>query len=709
MAVKLYQKLKQDLTQLAAWVRANYLGKVQNPTAGHFAGVDSNGNVVDSGYGSSSFQTPLSSQTAYNQKGSASAVPQITTNALGQVTAITEVPIDMPASINQLESVTTQESSVSGGTNVVTFTQTNGTQTSFNVKNGEKGETGATGATGPQGATGPTGPQGPKGDDGVSLGEIALTQEVTQDTDKVPSDKAVYDELANIKNKMGGYICTSTNLADALLEVPLDSRVPEFILSYPDAEDPFKYHTYQYKGKYYTELDWTTETSWLDLDNPEKYRVYYWLECPDLSTYTTGTFNTNGTINTSGNGKITDFIEIPENSVSIGGGWFNRYVIYDSDKTTILSTAVLYGGKLFRPTAGSYVRIQFTDYNVNWNYGYKQGSSSTPAVQRPHVRVFPNWNYVWDYTGVVDWTQTGGTSDFIRVHQGQTIGKFLITADTDNLAEETVDRYFKLQRYDLDKNAVGSNTNAPYTYTMPTDGYIKLLEVRNVVWQRGSSTYEPHFAICYSNEERAYNDSKMKNWLLLGDSISAHTSTYASQGYGWLIASGHRFNVNNRAVSGYTSGNILSSIQNIDLEPYDVCTIAVGTNDCNYNRAVGDYKSDMSAIIDYIQTNKPTIKIGIFNLFRRAQYPTDATPTPAGNATWGQFETAVKEIANQYGIPLLDVEHECQANFRITTYADNYSVNSDGLHPNNECHKLFILPLVKQFLRKLLGIEELDS
>lgn len=118
-----------------------------------------------------------------------------------QVSEVTETihkldPKYLPDNVNQLESVTTQESSVSGGTNVVTFTQSNGTQTSFNVKNGEKGDTGATGATGPQGATGPTGPQGPKGDDGVSLGEIALTQEVTQDTDKVPSDKAVYDEVA---------------------------------------------------------------------------------------------------------------------------------------------------------------------------------------------------------------------------------------------------------------------------------------------------------------------------------------------------------------------------------------------------------------------------------------------------------------------------------------------------------------------------------
>lgn len=121
-------------------------------------------------------------------------------NCTVQVSEVTETihkldPKYLPDNVNQLESVTTQESSVSGGTNVVTFTQSNGTQTSFNVKNGVKGDTGATGATGPQGATGPTGPQGPKGDDGVSLGEIALTQEVTQDTDKVPSDKAVYDGM----------------------------------------------------------------------------------------------------------------------------------------------------------------------------------------------------------------------------------------------------------------------------------------------------------------------------------------------------------------------------------------------------------------------------------------------------------------------------------------------------------------------------------
>ena len=127
-------------------------------------------------------------------------------NCTVQVSEVTETihkldPKYLPDNVNQLESVTTQESSVSGGTNVVTFTQTNGTQTSFNVKNGEKGDTGATGATGPQGPQGATGPQGPKGDDGVSLGEIALTQEVTTATDSVPANKAVYDKVQRLTNE----------------------------------------------------------------------------------------------------------------------------------------------------------------------------------------------------------------------------------------------------------------------------------------------------------------------------------------------------------------------------------------------------------------------------------------------------------------------------------------------------------------------------
>lgn len=78
---------------------------------------------------------------------------------------------------NEIASITTQESSASGGNNVVTITDTDGTVTSFNVKNGIDGQDGA---------------------DGVSLGEIALVQTTGDATDAVMSQKAVSDRVERL-------------------------------------------------------------------------------------------------------------------------------------------------------------------------------------------------------------------------------------------------------------------------------------------------------------------------------------------------------------------------------------------------------------------------------------------------------------------------------------------------------------------------------
>ena len=71
---------------------------------------------------------------------------------------------------NEIASISATESQVSGGNNVVTITETSGTTTTFNVKNGVDGQDGA---------------------DGVSLGEIALVQTTGLNEDEVMSQKAV--------------------------------------------------------------------------------------------------------------------------------------------------------------------------------------------------------------------------------------------------------------------------------------------------------------------------------------------------------------------------------------------------------------------------------------------------------------------------------------------------------------------------------------
>ena len=88
----------------------------------------------------------------------------------GQETSVDVLSLGSP---NSISSVTATESAASGGNNVVTITQSNGTTTSFNVKNGIDGQDGQDGA------------------DGVSLGEVALVQTTGSGTDVVMSQNAV--------------------------------------------------------------------------------------------------------------------------------------------------------------------------------------------------------------------------------------------------------------------------------------------------------------------------------------------------------------------------------------------------------------------------------------------------------------------------------------------------------------------------------------
>lgn len=72
-------------------------------------------------------QDKLTTQTAYSAKGSATKVPQITTNSLGQVTAITEVTITQPTVNNA--TLTIQKN----GTTVNTFTANASSNVTANI------------------------------------------------------------------------------------------------------------------------------------------------------------------------------------------------------------------------------------------------------------------------------------------------------------------------------------------------------------------------------------------------------------------------------------------------------------------------------------------------------------------------------------------------------------------------------------------------
>ena len=73
------------------------------------------------------YQAKLTAQTAYSAKGSATKVPQITTNALGQVTSITEVTITQPTVNNGVLTIK------AGGTSKGTFSANQSGNTEINI------------------------------------------------------------------------------------------------------------------------------------------------------------------------------------------------------------------------------------------------------------------------------------------------------------------------------------------------------------------------------------------------------------------------------------------------------------------------------------------------------------------------------------------------------------------------------------------------
>ena len=104
--------------------------------------------------------------------------------------------------------VQTTTSTEDGGTNIVTVTKTDGTTSTFEVRNGSKGPEGDTGPQGPQGPQGETGPQGPAGPTGETgpqgpAGKDGLGVPVAtaEDAGKVPvvQEDGSYG-LANIKD-----------------------------------------------------------------------------------------------------------------------------------------------------------------------------------------------------------------------------------------------------------------------------------------------------------------------------------------------------------------------------------------------------------------------------------------------------------------------------------------------------------------------------
>lgn len=554
-----------------------------------------------------------------------------------------------------------------------------------------------------KGTDGAPGGPGPKGDSGVDLGQVVLVNDLTTGGEgnalSAEMGKVLNEKIENKGDDV--YMVTSSSLADAVAEVPSDDRKVGLVIGLPGEGTSVR--RYKYMGKYYTDVDWLSECAWLDLDNADKYNVYYFRLCPTIEGHVdNASINSSGEV-TTGTKHVTDYIAIPDGGVSIGGGWFSRYTLYDSGKNKV-STGFLYGGKAFTysPTESAFLRLEYEASYPVWKVGYTNGAPSAAPASLPHVEVIENFENLVDYE---DDYWAADISPFIRLKKGETI--YLLNRDDDNPPEGSGDsKIIAVQVYDLSQTAYESLQSSRKSFTMPIDGYVKI----------GSVVQTARAIARYRTISKSIARTRAKKRLLVvGDSISVYTwdnaaSVDKKQGYPFFLATqgNHEISVTNQAVSGNASGQQLTTLQNKDVSVYDAVTIFIGTNDYGYNTRIDTFKSNIAAMVDYITAQNPACKIGFFTLIHRASAWNGTAEVPnAAGAVLSDYCTAIKEVAMTYGLPVLDLWNECQCNFNFSIYKTNYSsqgseASGDGLHPTNEAHKLYLYPLVREFVKRLL-------
>lgn len=220
--------------------------------------------------------------------------------------------------------------------------------------------------------------------------------------------------------------------------------------------------------------------------------------------------------------------------------------------------------------------------------------------------------------------------------------------------------------------------------------------------------------------------NRLKNikWDTLGDSITAAATIGLSQkNYTRWISEANGISLNNVAVGGkgWWEG-IEDEVSNVR-EDTDIVTILGSLNDITSYitnpGTPGDKWSDgrygycarVARVFDAIYAVRYDIRIGVILPPPWYNY----NPYDTAAATQEDVENMLESLAGccrVYGIPVLDMYHcsnmrPWDADFRLKYYVateydgSGHPTATDGVHPNQLGHKLFVAPQIENFLRSL--------
>ena len=205
-------------------------------------------------------------------------------------------------------------------------------------------------------------------------------------------------------------------------------------------------------------------------------------------------------------------------------------------------------------------------------------------------------------------------------------------------------------------------------------------------------------------------------WVALGDSITAPTATSEglTKNYLEYVSEECDMSYINLAAGGqgYAYGDY-DFVSKLDQIPNDVelITIYGSFNDSNNISNLGTVNdvyvdggnnsvaAHINYTYDYIKTNHPNAKIAvIIPAPWFSMNPAEST----GVTTSKKYVNLLKEICDNKGIAYLDLYNNSGMTPWDDEYKATYYLNGDGVHPNNEGHKL-LAPKITPFIKSIIG------
>ncbi|MGM9544158.1 MAG: SGNH/GDSL hydrolase family protein [Romboutsia timonensis] len=337
------------------------------------------------------------------------------------------------------------------------------------------------------------------------------------------------------------------------------------------------------------------------------------------------------------------------------------------------------------------------------------GSVDTLIDTIPNNNLFDADNIVTSFE-TSDGTVVNGTfTNYIKLEQGQ---KYVTNLN-----------YTQFHFFDADKNHTITTTYLSNPQILEGNGGYVLVKLpsdySNTIFLEGTDidAYRPqHIKLKSSLEDNKWYSKK---WLCIGDSISTDEASLAKNGYAKLISRELGMTLTNISVSGKTMAWGYEQLDSM-MDNFDLVTVMLGTNNQGYNCGMGslndeyytagEYNSNNSfyaqtqLMVEKLKTKFPKSVIMFLTPIKRTGCGDDASYNDENGYlnklyTTKEYRDAVIDICNYYSLPYVDL-YNC-IDPRTEENRILYFMNaSDGTHPNDLGHALFLAPPIKDAIVK---------